>query len=97
MSLFSPICGLYSLRSNWGFDDEIKYLYLKAISPYLALSMNVNNANIPVSLGDGKETYVNLRWFRGASRYNNGGTNHNGNHRMRLLFGRIKERRKGIN
>ena len=38
------------------------------------MSMNINIANIPVDLGDGEKTYVNLRWFRGASRYNNGGT-----------------------
>lgn len=30
--------------------------------------MDVNSANIPVSLGGGKETFVNLGWFRGAGR-----------------------------
>jgi hypothetical protein len=53
--------------------------------------MNVNIANIPVSLGDGKKTYVSLRWFRGASRYNNGGTNHKRKHQMRLILGRVKQ------
>jgi hypothetical protein len=55
--------------------------------------MNVNLTNILVSLGDGEKTYVSLRWFRGASRYNNGGTNHQGKHKLRLLLGRIKEKK----
>jgi|GEM_PF-3323325 hypothetical protein len=63
--------------------------------------MNVNIANILVSLGNGKETYVSLRWFRGASRYNNGGTNHKGKHQMRLILGRVKQScyllKKGVN
>ena len=56
--------------------------------------MNVNIANIPVSLGKGTEVYVSLRWFRGASRYNNGGTNHKGKHQMRLILGRVKQRQE---
>jgi len=40
----------------------------------LTLNMNVNIANIPISLDNGKVVYRSLRWFRGASRYNNGGT-----------------------
>jgi hypothetical protein len=35
-----------------------------------------------------------LRWFRGASRYNNGGTIHKGMHQMRLIFGRVKQKRQ---
>lgn len=58
--------------------------------------MNVNIANIPVSLRNGEATYVSLRWFRGASRYNNGGTNHKGKHLMRLLLGRAKQRQELI-
>jgi hypothetical protein len=54
--------------------------------------MNVNIANIPVSLGNGENVYVSLRWFRGASRYNNGGTIHKGMHQMRLIFGRVKHK-----
>jgi hypothetical protein len=54
--------------------------------------MNVNIANIPVSFGNGENTYVTLRWFRGASRYNNGGTNHKGRYLMRLVLGRVKQK-----
>jgi hypothetical protein len=56
--------------------------------------MDVNIANIPVSLGNGENVYVSLRWFRGASRYNNGGTIHKGMHQMRLIFGRVKQKRQ---
>ena len=56
--------------------------------------MDVNIANIPVSLGNGENVYVSLRWFRGASRYNNGGTIHKGVHQMRLILGRVKHKRQ---
>lgn len=56
--------------------------------------MNVNIENIPVSVGNRENTYVSLRWLRGAGRYNNGGTNHKGRYFMRLVFGRIKQKRE---
>jgi len=63
----------------------------------LTLNMNVNIANIPISLDNGKVVYRSLRWFRGASRYNNGGTIHGGKYRFRLLIGRAKQRKEMVN
>jgi hypothetical protein len=54
--------------------------------------MDVNIENIPVSLGNGENVYVSLRWFRSASRYNKGGTIHKWMHQMRLIFGRVKHK-----
>jgi hypothetical protein len=59
--------------------------------------MNVTIANIEVDL-NGEKRAVNLRWFRGASRYNNGG-NHGGRilkpkYPLRIIFGRIKDAHK---
>lgn len=60
-------------------------------------AMNVKIENIEVSIND-RSLQVNLKWFKGASRYNNGG-NHNGRllkdkYPLRVKFGRSKERAK---
>lgn len=34
--------------------------------------MNFNKENIPVKYLSDEDTIVNLKWFRGAGRYNNG-------------------------
>jgi hypothetical protein len=60
-------------------------------------AMNVKIENIEVSIND-RSLLVNLKWFRGASRYNNGG-NRNGRllkdkYPLRVKFGRSKETAK---
>lgn len=57
--------------------------------------MNVKIENILLTIYD-KSLLVNLKWFRGASRYNNGG-NHNGRllkdkYPLRVKFGRLKDK-----
>jgi len=56
--------------------------------------MKVHALNIAIQINNEKKL-VSLSWFRGASRYNNGGTVHNGKYRLRLVFGRIKDKCKG--
>ena len=56
--------------------------------------MNVKTQDIKVSIND-EVMVVNLKWLRGASRYNNGG-NHNGKllkdkYPLRIIIGRLKE------
>lgn len=56
--------------------------------------MNVNQENIETEI-EGERLFVNLKWMRGASRYNNGGNN-NGRllkdkYPLRLIFGRLKQ------
>lgn len=56
--------------------------------------MNVNIKNIEALIND-EIHLVNLRWLRGASRYNNGGNN-NGKitkdkYPLRLILGRLKQ------
>jgi hypothetical protein len=53
--------------------------------------MDINKADIPISIRDGEHILVNLRWFRGASRYNNGSTLYKGKYQFRYLIGRCKE------
>lgn len=61
--------------------------------------MNVNIENIEVDI-NGKIHLVNLRWMRGANRYNNGGNN-NGKilktkYLLGLIFRRLKQNNKEI-
>lgn len=61
--------------------------------------MNVKVENIKVEI-NGKSFLASLKWFRGASRYNNGG-NYNGRllkdkYPLRIIFGRLKDRAKGV-
>jgi hypothetical protein len=61
--------------------------------------MNVKVENIKLEI-NGKLFLANLKWFRGASRYNNGG-NHNGRllkpkYPLRIIFGRLKDSDKGV-
>jgi hypothetical protein len=60
-------------------------------------AMNIKIENIEVAI-NGEPFLANLKWFRGASRYNNGG-NHNGKllkdkYPLRIIIGRLKERLK---
>lgn len=62
--------------------------------------MDVKIKNIEVYIND-EICLVNLRWMRGASRYNNGG-NRNGKllkskHPLRLILGRLKDHPEKIN
>jgi hypothetical protein len=52
--------------------------------------MDVNLKNIQITLS-GEEALVDLRWYRGASRYNNGCTRY-GKYCLRLFLSRSKER-----
>ncbi len=54
-----------------------------------------SRANTPVCPGKGENIYVNLRWFGGVGRCNNGGTNHKDRHLMRLVPGRVQQKRQG--
>jgi len=47
--------------------------------------------NIWAEIKPGEPFLTNLRWFRGASRYNNGGTTYGRKYRFRLLIGRVKQ------
>ncbi len=56
--------------------------------------MNIKRENIEAEI-EGEKHFVNLKWMRGASRYNNGGNN-NGRllkdkYPLRLILGRLKE------
>ena len=39
---------------------------------------------------DNEEHFVSLKWYRGASRYNNGATIYGNKYLLRLLIGRSK-------
>jgi hypothetical protein len=52
--------------------------------------MDVNRKDIRVTVNC-EESFVNLRWFRGASRYNNGCTRFRRKHALRLALSRSKE------
>jgi len=54
--------------------------------------MDINRKNIRIDLGEG-EIFVDLKWYRGASRYNNGCTTYGRRYLLRLVLGRLKERR----
>lgn len=59
--------------------------------------MNANVENIEIDI-NGKLHHVNLKWMRGANRYNNGG-NRNGRifknkYALRLILGRLKQHTK---
>jgi hypothetical protein len=61
-----------------------------------ALNIKIENIDLVIN---GGSILVNLKWFRGASRYNNGG-NHNGKllkdkYPLRIINGRLKEKTKG--
>jgi hypothetical protein len=56
--------------------------------------MNTKKADIKVRIQD-EYAFVNLKWLRGASRYNNCG-NHNGKllkdkYPIRIILGRLKD------
>ena len=60
--------------------------------------MNIKIENIEVAI-KGESFLVNLKWFRGASRYNNGGNHSNkllkDKYPLRIKIGRLKERTNG--
>jgi hypothetical protein len=52
--------------------------------------MDVNKADIELQIFE--DNYmVNLKWYRGASRYNNGATLFGNKYRMRFIIARAKE------
>jgi len=54
------------------------------------VKMNTNTQNIEIIINN-ERLLVSLKWLRGASRYNNGGTVHKNKYRLRVVFGRIKD------
>jgi hypothetical protein len=61
--------------------------------------MDVNRRYIKVTIND-EDSLVDLKWFRGASRYNNGCTRFGRKYLLRLVIGRarryaVKTRRGG--
>lgn len=52
--------------------------------------MNTEIFNIEIKINSEK-ILVSLKWLRGASRYNNGGTVYKDKYRLRIIFGRIKD------
>lgn len=53
--------------------------------------MDVNRKNIRVTIVNNEEWLVDLKWFRGASRYNNGCTRYGKKYSLRLFMSRSKE------
>jgi hypothetical protein len=51
--------------------------------------MDVYRNNIKINLGD-EDIWVSLKWFRGASRYNNGCTLYGKKYHLRWIMGRAK-------
>ena len=55
------------------------------------INMDVKKKNITISLIQGDQTLVSLKWLRGSNRYNNGSTRYNGKYKFRYLIGRAKQ------
>jgi hypothetical protein len=53
------------------------------------LMMDIYRNNIKINIGD-EDIWVNLKWFRGASRYNNGCTLYGKKYHLRWIMGRAK-------
>ncbi len=45
---------------------------------------------IPITYLNDEAIHVSLKWYRGASRYNNGATKYGNKYLLRLLIGRSK-------
>jgi hypothetical protein len=52
--------------------------------------MDINKADIKVRILE-NEYLVSLKWYRAASRYNNGATRFGNKYRMRLILARAKD------
>ena len=53
--------------------------------------MDINKKSIQVHLNSEDIRFVDLRWFRGANRYNNGATRYKGRHQFRFVIGKSKQ------
>lgn len=53
--------------------------------------MDINKKNIEIALDNGDKWWVNLRWLRGAGRYNNGATRYKKKYQFRLIIGKAKQ------
>jgi hypothetical protein len=51
--------------------------------------MDIHRENIKVTMAD-EDVWVSLKWFRGASRYNNGCTRYGRKYYLRLVIGWAK-------
>jgi len=51
--------------------------------------MDVNRQDIKLTM-NGEDLQVNLKWFRGANRYNNGCTRYGRKYHLRLVMGWAK-------
>jgi hypothetical protein len=52
--------------------------------------MNINTNNIRTDFINNEKQFVSLKWYRGASRYNNGATIYGNKYLFRQLIGRAK-------
>ena len=52
--------------------------------------MDIHKNDIVVKIVD-EQVSVNLKWLRGANRYNNGATKYNKKYKLRLILGWAKE------
>jgi hypothetical protein len=53
--------------------------------------MKINEQNICIDVD--KKTFVSLKWYRGASRYNNGATIYGKKYFLRLVMGWTQNRK----
>lgn len=53
--------------------------------------MDINKKKLEVQLNNGDKFLANLRWFRGANRYNNGATHYKDKYHFRFIIGRAKQ------
>jgi hypothetical protein len=51
--------------------------------------MDIHKKDIIVHIGNEKR-FVNLKWYRGANRYNNGATLYGDKYRLRIILSRAK-------
>ncbi len=55
--------------------------------------MNINKLTIPVTLS-GNDFEVSVKWFRGASRYNNGATKYGKKYNLRYFLHNASDRKR---
>ena len=64
------------------------------MQPFLLhLDMDIKRQNISVIYLNDENILVSLKWLRGASRYNNGATIYGRKYLLRLLLGRVKQKK----
>ncbi len=49
--------------------------------------MDINKSDIQIIVADGQRAFVSVKWYRGASRYNNGATKYGRKYQCRVIMG----------